>query len=528
MSTSNTEKRVSQAKVYQNAPKSNTKEDLKYSVQEYEVEVVKTPPRLKAKDSAEPDHTVLERLPAEKGVSIPENTVKSEDAKYQEDFRKFLREILFRYCDIKEKYLDVFLSPENMVLFTKSFTSPTYDAENNYEIFEFLGDLSVNKTVCKYFYVKMKNMGLFNGDTSTGAMSNLDMLSRIKITYQSTKKLSEMARLLKFKDFIRYKDPEPPLEGAKYDKRKLPLDKNKLLEDVYEALCGCLEEVIDKYYSRTGYQVVENFITNSLDRIVSDGDLENMMSYDSMYDAKSRLNNKMGGYVHEAKVGYKTVHLLYAEDDLRGIILYRENGDAYSVQELVDLKKKSGLRDHYNMVTQFCMKFHKSDKKFYGEVAFAADIKHSEEQAAENFLNNTFHVVKKYTDQLARDIEFNRGDVIGANLNEGIQKTHLEKIPIQTLNKESSEKASVGENNDVPTKQSNVTGAGGPKFSVPPRGNIKPDYGVRVMAQSKPALSHSISQPGKKFFQKYEAKPAQNIPGKNANLNRDPDIDLWS
>ncbi len=146
---------------------------------------------------------------------------------WETDQFKALLISLFEKAEIPNKYINKLLSEKYISLFITSFTHPSMGG-NNYEIFEFLGDLSYNKIVGYYIVRKFKQ--LFDPEA-------IGVLSRLKIHIIQSKKMSSMAFKLGLNKFIRY-NPLNPKTGV--------IDINKLAEDVFESLFGVLEWILDE------------------------------------------------------------------------------------------------------------------------------------------------------------------------------------------------------------------------------------------------------------------------------------------
>ena len=63
-----------------------------------------------------------------------------------DNFKKLITSILEK-GKLKKKYIDILTNDTNMKLFSQAFTSPTANIDDNYEMYEQLGDLSANKFI---------------------------------------------------------------------------------------------------------------------------------------------------------------------------------------------------------------------------------------------------------------------------------------------------------------------------------------------------------------------------------------------
>ena len=62
------------------------------------------------------------------------------------DFKELIFNLL-KEAKLKMHYIKVLLDDDSMAFYSKAFTSDTADIENNYEVFEQLGDISANKFI---------------------------------------------------------------------------------------------------------------------------------------------------------------------------------------------------------------------------------------------------------------------------------------------------------------------------------------------------------------------------------------------
>ena len=111
-------------------------------------------------------------------------------------------------------------------------------------------------------------------------MSSQAIMSRLKQTKISQSSFAKFANELNFWKFVRKTD--------EYNNQK-----NKILEDVFEAFIGCLEYLIDKVFvEHLGYGIVYNLMKNIMDKIDETVSLE----FEDIYDAKSKLNIELNKF----------------------------------------------------------------------------------------------------------------------------------------------------------------------------------------------------------------------------------------
>jgi dsRNA-specific ribonuclease len=161
-------------------------------------------------------------------------------------FREFILEQL-KIAKINEKYREQFTDPEGLKLFQKSFTHETFDEKENYEILEFIGDGIAKGVLSQYIPRRFPNLigeGIY---------------SKTRRYLEQSKTLSVFARKRGFWEHVR-------ANGIKLEK-----DRNKILEDVFEAFIGALVTLVDdRIKNGIGYNYAYNYITASLDEMQID------------------------------------------------------------------------------------------------------------------------------------------------------------------------------------------------------------------------------------------------------------------
>ncbi len=151
---------------------------------------------------------------------------------------------LLKDSNIKDKYIDVLLSNENLRLFNYAFTSNSANLNSsfvqdetsieNYEIYETLGDAVFKNFIVFY---AAKRFDLYEA-------KDVKIISRIKINYGSDEEFQKTAKNLNFLPFI----------TASVHEYKT--DKEKLLEDVFEAFFGVICDILDNHFQiGVGYSI---------------------------------------------------------------------------------------------------------------------------------------------------------------------------------------------------------------------------------------------------------------------------------
>lgn len=196
------------------------------------------------------------------------------ESEYTQVIKNFLYKLLDKRSGMKKeeiaKYLDI---DRNMKKFVKSFTHRSFDPVNNYEYFETLGDATLNKCVVWYFHRRFPEIK----DTENPSY----VLTTLKIHNVSKEIFTELSLELGLDKYIRYRDIPDPKKLYK----KVVLDQ-KLISDVFEAVMGCLEDVIDdtEKIPCVGVAPVYNILYTAMSRVKNIS-----LNVESMVDSKSQI-----------------------------------------------------------------------------------------------------------------------------------------------------------------------------------------------------------------------------------------------
>lgn len=179
-----------------------------------------------------------------------------------EKFKKLIITILNR-AKIAKKYMDILTNEESMNLFSIAFTAESADPENNYEMYEQLGDVSAGKFIVNYMYKRFPQLQ---------CTKTVKIIARLKINFGSRMTFSKISDDLGFWEFISASEEE------RLRRRK------DLLEDCLESFIGVTEQIIDNYTRYgVGYTVVYDILASFFD------DINISLKYEDLYDAKTRL-----------------------------------------------------------------------------------------------------------------------------------------------------------------------------------------------------------------------------------------------
>ena len=158
-----------------------------------------------------------------------------------EQFRTLIYGLLIK-GNLKPKYIEILLNESSMIEYDKAFTSAGANPVYNYENYEQLGDLSINKAIVWYMYRTYPNL-----QTPEGVKT----LARLRINIGSKTSLFQFALKLGFWPFI-ICTPDEKLRSRK-----------PLLEDCFESFIGVTEFLIDQQIRiGVGWSIVYDILTN--------------------------------------------------------------------------------------------------------------------------------------------------------------------------------------------------------------------------------------------------------------------------
>lgn len=228
-------------------------------------------------------------------------------------FKKLMYKLLEK-GKLKPKYLDILTNDENMKLFGNAFTSPTADPENNYEMYEQLGDLSANKFIVWYVYKRFPQLRCAKG---------VKIAARLRINYGSKQSFYEIAEKYDFWEFI----------TASVERRQHK--KKALMEDALEAFIGCTETILDDMFQPgVGYGIVYDILKNIFD------DMPISLAYNDLYDSKTRLKELYDLYPDTLGT---VVYLDYRQDQLATSYVYQVRPE--STDNPIKIKVGPGKKD---------------------------------------------------------------------------------------------------------------------------------------------------------------------------------------
>ena len=233
------------------------------------------------------------------------------------DFKKALIYIMTTRGSLQREVCEKLLDEEGIEHMKIAFTHPSMLEPTSYELFETLGDSTVNKCIVWYMTRRFPTI-------KRGQRGN-EIITELKKTFVDKKSFANHFNKLKLKDFIRYKE----LVYLEKQQEKTILLDNSMREDVFESFLGALEDLIDsRIMIHTGYSVIYNIMTSLLDE-----EQNISLNLADILDAKTKIleifstRKKYGDTIEfkasikdsESKLNYATLVLTFSgSSELKG------------------------------------------------------------------------------------------------------------------------------------------------------------------------------------------------------------------
>lgn len=203
-----------------------------------------------------------------------------------DDFKEVVASVL-RMANLKPKYVDMLTSPTSIKLYGQAFTGLTASNNENYELFELLGDKTGNKIISQYMVRRFPQI--------VHSRIAVALVSRLVGNYGAKQSFASIARDLGFLPFISAQktrlNTDPPFWQRKYDKFKtLAFDEDGLLEDSLEAFLGVTEYILDQIRFGVGYAICYDILAPIFDK------KEISLEYEDLYDDKTILKETFEQY----------------------------------------------------------------------------------------------------------------------------------------------------------------------------------------------------------------------------------------
>jgi len=203
-------------------------------------------------------------------------------------FRNLISRVLMM-SNLHPEYLSFLLSEKAMRVYDTVFTSKTVNPKQCYELYELLGDRTVNKFIVWYVYSKYP---ILRCPDAT------EIIAKILIKYGAKNTLFGIAETLGFWPFI----------SASVEFRNTKM--KPLLEDVFESFIGATERMLDdQYQTGVGYAVVYNILSNVYSQV------NISFKYEDITSSVTRLTELLTA-MNKGKKPYERVALEYKNKDI--------------------------------------------------------------------------------------------------------------------------------------------------------------------------------------------------------------------
>jgi dsRNA-specific ribonuclease len=190
----------------------------------------------------------------------------------KKEFKDFFKTLLKTRGGMTDESIEKILDEDGLKQLKVAFTHSSFITEvENLELYEILGDVTVNKCIIWYIYRHIIDLK----DNPKAVM----LVDQLKKKYASKKTLSFFSRKLNFQSYIRWK--ELPYVEIKSEKQiKYTVLDDSVYEDVFEAFCAALENIIDlKLHISVGYSVVYNIIASLMNEIHIETDISQLVDF---------------------------------------------------------------------------------------------------------------------------------------------------------------------------------------------------------------------------------------------------------
>ena len=212
-----------------------------------------------------------------------------------QDFKNVLHSLL-KKSNIKHHYIDIILSHDNMSIYNDVFTTQNVNYNNNYEVYEQLGDVIVNSFLVWYFHRRFPKLKCTEG---------VRVVARLRIKYAAKNTFYKIAENLGFWPFI---------SGTTEERQTR---KKDILEDVFEAFIGATVHILDTNFKEgVGYAVIYQILKGIFDKIPIS------LKYEDLYDSITRLKETFD-YFKTPILGVQEKNFNRNDDNIVVCVLYR-------------------------------------------------------------------------------------------------------------------------------------------------------------------------------------------------------------
>ena len=210
-----------------------------------------------------------------------------------DDFKKIIRDVLVK-SNLKSHYIDLLMSEDSLKVYNDVFTSNTADMENNYEMYEQMGDVLAGSFIIWYMYRRFPHLQCSEA---------VKIVARLKINYGARQSFFGIGEKLGFWPFITATEEERNRE------------KKDLLEDTLEAFIGATAFILDNNLQHgVGYAVVYNILSSIFD------EMDISLKYEDLYDPITRLKETFDYF--KDRIGIQEKHSV-KDEKLTTFTLFR-------------------------------------------------------------------------------------------------------------------------------------------------------------------------------------------------------------
>ena len=205
------------------------------------------------------------------------------------EFKTNIVELLVKRGSLKKQTAEALLDDEGIDFLKVAFTHPSLLLLPNnketmsYELYETLGDVTLNKCVVWYVYRRFPALK-YDPDGP-------ELITELKKEEISKKHFSKHLDTLGLTKFIRYAEIAYMFKEIE---KKVLID-NSMKEDVFEAFMGALEELIDgRIMPGTGYPIIYNIVCSIFDNIKIELDISKIIDPITKLNEIFNLRKKIG------------------------------------------------------------------------------------------------------------------------------------------------------------------------------------------------------------------------------------------
>lgn len=204
-------------------------------------------------------------------------------ANYDASFSDELRKLFM--ISIPDSYIDYLLSEKCLPYFVTAFTHTSADLNNNFLFLKTIGHVSCQKSLVWYLFRKYKSVA-----------QGQKLYTILKNTLSDAKKLGYIINTY-FPSLFNYMSIEESYrtnlrivdDMKDYEKDELAIERNELFQDLFEAIFGAVEFLLDQYCQGTGNIIVYEWFTKLFDSYVTIETYD--MNVDAMKDPKNKIND---------------------------------------------------------------------------------------------------------------------------------------------------------------------------------------------------------------------------------------------